>query len=272
MLNLKSKFVCIFLLGLILCISPCLIIGCESGGGSDGDNNPVPPITYSTPCNSTALAAAQNGLQKQPASAYVNNIILRACQIGNVPIPQNGAFNVIRLNNAYYSFNDEIGYDADWLFQFVQNTGFMEAGDSIIYHEVGHLWAKKNGVGDRIGYDPQDQYKNWSQEYQADSFAGYVLKQLNGNALPSVQIYNVVMANWGLTHPPGNLRAQVFFSSWQQNKIILYARTITNTNQKIIEILSQLKKLSLIRDEIFKVGLNPYCPSSDDYFNTLLNQ
>lgn len=210
--------------------------------------------------------------------------------MAGVSYPANGAYEVANLNNAFY-MPDMIGYDPNWLSWFNYITGFQEAGDSILFHEVGHLWAKKTGRSDKIGYGTVN--ANWAQEYQADSFAGYILRMLNGNASPSIAIYHTILSQWSATHPPGHNRASIFYESWANANIYNYSSTggdkmfaasanrdIYNPNSIDLEtanildksdpaIVTNLAKLIEIKRDITNFGLNPYSTESDNLFNQL---
>ncbi len=257
-----------------------LLLGCDSGP----DPEPVSNSSYSTPCFSTGQRAYSNGYSYRNASTYANQLIRIAAGLGNISIPLNGAYEFYNFNNAFY-MPDSIGYDPNWLSWFNYNTGFQEAGDSIIFHEVGHMWARKNGIGDLIGYGSQQ--SNWAQEYQADSFAGYILKQLGGNALPSVAIYNIVMSAWSQTHPPGANRAQVFYDSWANNSLQDFSgqsRKGAKESEEGIKnevdlqldnsdnsYISELTQLFEIKKEIVSAGVNPYSSESNDIFDSISN-
>lgn len=70
------------------------------------------------------------------------------------------------------------------------------------------MWANKTGRMSCIGHSSSAPV--WTQEFQADSYAGAVPSSLGGSPQPSIQIYNSVLASWTQSHSPGSQRAQVF--------------------------------------------------------------
>lgn len=272
-------------------------------GGCDADteegNIPIIPIIgngakidiYDIPCSSVS------GLNMQLsnldyASQYAQDVMTQACILGNVPIPSGGMYICQGMNNAFYIPNERaVIYDPDWLYSHYINTGFLESGDSILFHEIGHHWSFMTGRQVEISKTSANQVDyNWKSEYTADSFAGYVLRTLNGNATPSVDIYIVLFGNWSKTHPPGALRAQVFYNSWYYQTVQDYRNAPPVGRKKIsktvkanfltdkesieesqLSALERLELLANICETLVKYGENPFSPISDITFNELLS-
>lgn len=246
---------------------------------------------YNIPC-SAGTGFNQQFSNLSYASQYAQNVMAQACYIGGVSLPSGGMYASQGINNAFYFPQEQaVVYDPDWLYQFVVNTGFLESGDSILFHEIGHHWSFLTGRQAGLSNTASSQVDyNWKSEYTADSFAGYILRGLNGNAQPSVSIYMIIMANWSQSHPPGERRAQVFYNSWYYQTVYDYsnatsvARSSKNdsdeidysyftndTNEEIeVNALSELTVLSRISETLISDGENPFSPDSDEAFNELI--
>jgi hypothetical protein len=248
-----------------------------------------PSDLYMIPCG--YAGGTGYGVNETPGSQYANYIISLACQFGKVSMPANGVWEVIGLSGigVYDPLRDRLEYDPNVLNNWNFTYGAQEAGDSVLYHETGHNWAAKTGIMGMIGYGSIEQ--SWNQEFQADSYAGWVLRNLGGNALPSVNVYSTVMANWSTTHPPGAQRAQVFYSAWYYDTVTLFvpigsdpfppslsssaspiigaAQSIKSSPEELM-IIQKLQNARNIRKLIEKAKLNPYDRESDSLFQSLL--
>ena len=264
-----------------------LLAACGGGGGDNdgGDQgttpDPTPPSQQAprlTPCFAAAQARGVDQLPKQPASSIAKRIIRHAAQIGGVSEPAGGCWSIPGLNNAYYSpTTDEIGYDSDFLNDIIRRAGGeREAGDSVLFHEVGHMWSHKKGIEYRMR--GRIHTVDHESELQADSFAGYVLQILNGDVRPSIHTYRTVFAGWSASHPGGALRADVFLDAWLNRRIRIFVKPGGITDETEIgphmnpdldvrgEALERLRDVVEIRDQIQRMGLDPYSSESDEAF------
>ena len=274
-------------------------LGCTDGSG-DGGAGGAPSLASQFPCQAVGSAAAGAGWGVFPGSPYAQSIIRQAAQIGGVTFPTGGVFEIPGMSNAYYlpAPHDAIAYDPIWLNQLNWTTGGgLEAGDSVLFHETGHMWAHKSGIAQCLGVGTTQ--SNWNHEYQADSYAGYILRLLGGSAQPSVTVYTTVFGTWSPSHPPGTQRAQVFVEAWTSvqphnfcTQSLLSVRSITivevlgpaSDEERVRELvepapivlddaqsraLGNLLKLALLRDRLTALGLNPYARESGPRFTQL---
>jgi hypothetical protein len=234
---------------------------------------------YAIPCGYSGGTVF--GTSETPGSQYANYIIGLACQLGHVSLPAGGIWSVIGLGDAgiYDYLRGRLSYDPNNLNALNYQFGAQEAGDSVLYHETGHHWAFMTGVWQAIGTGTSSQ--SWNQEYQADSYAGWVLRNLGGNALPSVNAYQTILANWTPTHPPGYNRALVFYNSWYYDQIEYFTPgtfssivPLANMNPSpdTQVLLRKLNEATQMRHRIEAAGLNPYSSDSDRLFSRLLNE
>ena len=292
-LSVKNQPYYIFLIIILFLFGACDTDSEEKGNTKPITNNGTEIDIYDIPCSAVAGLNLQLS-NLDYASQYAQDIMLQACIIGGVPIPSGGMYQCQGINNAFYIPKDRaVIYDPDWLYYFFINTGFVESGDSILFHEIGHHWSFLTGRQEEIMNTSTNEVDyNWKSEYTADSFAGYVLRSLNGNATPSVEIYLVVMGNWSHSHPPSNIRAQVFYNSWyyqtvqdyrnvppvtgitrKASKPIQTALLTDNDNYEESQLaaVQRLKVLAVICETLLKYGENPFSPNSDITFNELIS-
>ena len=238
--------------------------GC--GGGGDEPEPPSEQLIY-TPCAMAARNADVDSMTKLPASQLAKQLIRHAAQIGGVSEPAGGCFLIRGYRNAYYDpSTDHIAYGPEWLAELNDRVGHQrEAGDSVLFHEVGHMWAFKTGAMQRIGIGSVD--REHRQELQADSFAGFVLRRLNGDARPVIATYETVFAGWSPTHPPGRIRAQTFVDAWAREQVaVLSAKPAASESEEVAAARASLRRLQDVRAELAERGYNPYDSSSDEAF------
>lgn len=262
------KLLAVTVLSLVALVPGLTLVAC-SGGSEDGvDAPPTPPPTppaaaQQFPCFAAGGSASGAPAGAQPATSYVLQIVGLAAQIGGISPPAGGVWAVPNENNASYHPNaDRIHYSPTFLTSLLQATGLFEAPDSVLFHEVGHMWAFKIGRAQCLGFGTPE--SNWRHEYQADSFAGAVLAALGGNPSGSIQVYQQVFAGWGATHPPGQNRAAVFLDGYLQQTPQNFCAALLSTLPAEGETVdAQIARLHLLRDALRSLDLDPYDAASD---------
>lgn len=245
------------------------LVACSGGSGHDdveeppSTTPPPPAAAQQFPCFAASGSAGGTPAGAQPATSYVLQIVGIAAQIGGVSPPTGGVWAVPNESNASYHPNaDRIQYSPSFLTGLLQATGLFEAPDSVLFHEVGHMWVFKIGRAQCLGFGTPD--ANWRHEYQADSFAGAVLAVLGGNPSGSLQVYQQVFAGWGATHPPGQNRASVFLDGYLQQtpqNFCTALLSVSPTEDNAVE--TQVARLHLLREALRSLDLDPYDAASD---------
>lgn len=246
-----------------------LFAGCESDSEPVEPNennepinqNPTLPVDH-FPCLAAGGSGSGAGGPAQPGSEYAQFVVSLAAQIRGVAPPAGGVWSSTSSANASYQPNsDRIVYNPEFLTGLLNATGLLEAPDSVLFHEVGHMWVFKTGRHQCIGFGTVE--SNWRHEYQADSFAGAVLALLGGNPVGSIAVYEQVLAQWSSSHPPGSKRALVFVDGFTRQSPInmctvpLPARLETSANPESI-----LARLHEVRDALRSLDLDPYSSES----------
>ena len=205
---------------------------------------------YPTPCYAWGAGGSGGGQGYQP-SDYVMWRLDQTLALLNISAPQGGIWETPGVQNAYYNPNgDVIAFDGYWLMdlnQMVANMGYgsyLEGGDSVIYHEIGHMWAFKSGAGQDIGYGTTEQ--NWEQEFTADCVSGHVLALLGGNPIPSQTIYDTVLSGWSDSHPPGSQRSDVFMQCYDEAAAT--ARDVSSDEPEDLQYADALENLRRLDD------------------------
>lgn len=276
---------------LILAALTTQLLGCCElfpglcGGPADDDDSADPYTweepedgSYYTACYAWGAGGGGGGGQGYQPSDYVLWRLDQTLALLGISGPQGGIWETPGVQNAFYDPNgDVIAFDGYWLMdlnQTVANMGYgsyLEGGDSVIYHEIGHMWAFKSGVGVDIGYGSQDQ--NWEQELTADCISGHVLGLLGGNPIPSQAIYDTVLSGWSGSHPPGSMRSDRFMQCYDE------AVSVARDDDQVVDdspewlqytdALENLRRLDDVRSEMIEAGLDPFDPALNDVFEAL---
>lgn len=242
----------------------------DSGSNSDG-GGVVVDSQPKFPCHAAGIAPNGVVADAVPGSAYAQQIVEIASQIAGVSAPTGGVWSSLSVQNAaYFPVQDRIVYNANFLNYLVQATGLQESGDSVIFHEVGHAWVFKTGRNGCLGAGTTQ--SNWAHEYQADSFAGTILRLLGGDPRGSIAVYQVVFRQWGHTHPPGSDRATVFWNSWASGSVQEFCSGVVRSARDaglVAQRVTELRELAEFRDTLIDEGLNPYSSESNEAFLTM---
>lgn len=221
------------------------------------------------PCQYGAGSYGSGAAVLAPASSYAWSVIVTAASLGGVSPPAGGAYQAAGTLAMYDPNGDAIYYSPTFLNQLYFSFGALEPGDSVLFHETGHMWAKKTGRMTCIGSATTPQL--WNQEFQADSYAGAVLSALGGSPVPSLQVYNTVLAAWSATHPPGGQRAQVFLDGYQFGVEDYCPSSSSLGSGDTLADLALLAELRSAGRRLDREGLDPYRTESDGRFQELLS-